>query len=435
MADPTYLLSEEQVFTINVLKAINDDLRYTQYLNLNTMIFRRTDLLKSCSSEKIDLIKDKILSDCLEILASNSRNFKGMVSGKGGYAHLVVVYKYMERLLNYYLNIMETKANKFDELVYSINVGKNNPTFIIENDLEFTFDDVQKTVHLLNEAVRNYYEIYFKKILKTIFSNDEVINFKIQEKELSHILGIQLKKIVNNSIYKELFKITDYEQEAINDYTKDITGTTAISVLCKIIDLSEDKLLELEYDRLRKMEKEYKYKIDRNQKLDRTFIEYSKINVKSKAFLSFKPLEELSLVLKLPTGEELIDGRKRKVEKGEAEPSDYSLLLSKNGLSEVYKYTTLVSNYQPSQDRRYFESLLLKTNDEISNLGSISSSAVSLKVVLETDDGVGCASREFTTLEQLKFIREVSEDFKSLNMEELFEYVKTLINDNGRTRR
>lgn len=435
MEDLSNFLSDDQKFTIKVIKAINDDLRFTQYLNLNTLIFRRSEILKGCSSDKITSAKDQILFDCSDILAKSSANFRAMVSGKGGYAHLFVTYKYMEKLLEYYLNIMETKANKFDELVFSVNTGKNNPTYIIENDLEFSLDDVQKTIHLLNEAVRNYYEIYFNKVLKTTFSNDEIINFKIQEKELSHILGVQLKKIVNNSIYKELFKITDYEQEAINDYTKDITGNAAICVLCKMIDISQDELFELEYDRLKKLEKEYKYKTDRNQKMDKTFIEYSKINVKSKAFLSFKPFEELSLALKLPQGEELIEGRKRKVANGEAEPSDYSLLLSKSGLSEMYKYTTLVSNYQPSQDRRYFESLLLKTNAEISTLGSISSSAVSLKVVLETDDGVGCVTKVFTEIEQLKFIHEISEDFKSLNMQEVYDYVTTLINGKTRNRR
>lgn len=434
MSDSVLLINENGEYLLYLVNSINEDLKHTSYFNLNTFVFRLLDHMHYDSNTSKDIVKDLLLAESIKKLIEVSPYFRDAVNEKDGFNALFFIHAYMDKLFTYYTDVMNTKQNKFDDLVISINEGRNNPTFIEENDLEFSFEEVQKTIHLLNEAVRNYYEIYFKKRLITTFSNDEIIEFRIKESELSHLLGVKLTKIVNNQIYRQLFQITDYEQEAINDYTKDLCGDAAISVLHKIVDIicsDKDRLLDLEYDRLRKMNKEYKYKTDEKRTEQQKFVEYSKINVKSKAFLQFKPFEELSLSLKLPRGMELIEGRKRKVESGQVEPADYSLLLSKNGLSKNYKYTSFVSNYQFSTDRRYFESLLLKTPEEISSLCDISSAAVSSIVELDGDDGTPYCKKEFTQLEQLKFTSELLNDFKSLDLKDLYY---SILENKSRTR-
>lgn len=278
-------------------------------------------------------------------------------------------------------------------------------------------------MQLLNEAVRNYYEVYYNKTLFATFTDEQIVQFKIKESELSHLLGVNLRNIVNNPKYADLFHISQQEIEYLNDttYTLDPSGSAAVEVLHKIIDLSSGNLLQFEEDRLRKVDN-YEYKtIDYNSD-DEALRKYSKINMRSKAFINFKPLEELSLALNFPEGYKIIKESKK-------EDSQHSLLISKNNLSEQYKYSTLITNFDKNGDRRYFESLFLRKPEEFEQLQKDSVPSITTSVELTSDNGSGSVRKNFSTLEQIKFLEEVQNDFNKLDLHEIVDYFHNLIDE------
>ena len=171
---------------------------------------------------------------------------------------------------------------------------------------------------------------------------------------------------------------------------------------------------------------DYKY-VDYNDKLAE-LQHYSKINMKSKAFINFNPLEKLSLALNFPEGYELIYARKKRVEKGEVEPAQHSLLLSENRISDVYKFSSLIANYDKTEDRRYFMSLFLKKPEEMNDLMKVAVPSITTSVSLEGENGGEVPIyREFSVEEQLEFLTRVQNEFYNLNINELLEYFKGLV--------
>lgn len=239
-----------------------------------------------------------------------------------------------------------------------------------------------------------------------------------------------IKELFNNKKYIDIFKITDSEIKGILDPSFDPLGSAAISILHKIVDISNGDLLSFEEDRIKKLRRyDYRYVDYGDDKLN--LQNYSKINFKSKSFLCFEPLEQLSLVLNLPEGYELIKSRQKRVESGEVLPAQHSLLLSKNGLSLQYKYSSLITNYDKSQNRRYFMSLFLKTPEELTEIQKVAEPAITTKVMLVSDDDSetgsgGYMMREFTPEEQHGFIEEIQRDFIYLNINEIIGYFNNL---------
>lgn len=315
---------------------------------------------------------------------------------------------------------MTTGKEKFDRYVEITNGNKPKDKIIKSEDLYMKLEDIQNTMGLLNEAVRNYYEIYHNKTLIATFTDEQIINFKIKESELAHLLGVNMKKIVMNEKYVDLFNITPKEIEYImdNTYTLDPNGSATIDVLHRIVDISNGNLLQFEEDRLRKIDN-YQYQTVENNK-DSLLNEYSKWNMRSKAFIDFKPLEELSLVLNFPEGYKIIKQSKD-------ENPQHSLLISKNKLSEQFKYSTLVANYNKKQDRRYFQSLFLRKPNEFEQLQQNSIPAITTRVELSSDDGSGSVLRDFSRLEQAQFLKEIQNDFEKLDLKEVANYFHDMV--------
>ena len=319
-----------------------------------------------------------------------------------------------------YDSLMTTGKEKFDRYVEITNGNKPKDKIIKSEDLYMKLEDIQNTMSLLNEAVRNYYEIYHNKTLIATFTDEQIINFKIKESELAHLLGVNMKKIVMNEKYVDLFNITPKEIEYImdNTYTLDPNGSATIDVLHRIVDISNGNLLQFEEDRLRKIDN-YQYQTVENNK-DSLLNEYSKWNMRSKAFIDFKPLEELSLVLNFPEGYKIIKQSKD-------ENPQHSLLISKNKLSEQFKYSTLVANYNKKQDRRYFQSLFLRKPNEFEQLQQNSIPAITTRVELSSDDGSGSILRDFSRLEQAQFLKEIQNDFEKLDLKEVANYFHDMV--------
>lgn len=403
-----------------ILSNINDELKYNNILNINNLLLKMSVIL----GENFDVSKEKlidvIISETNKILVNYSPTYNYVFSDNSSYEIFLFINEYMKKVLSYYDNLMTTGKEKFDRYVEITNGNKPKPKIIKSENLYMKLEDIQNTMSLLNEAVRNYYEIYHNKTLIATFTDEQIINFKIKESELAHLLGVNMKKIVMNEKYVDLFNITPKEIEYImdNTYTLDPNGSATIDVLHRIVDISNGNLLQFEEDRLRKIDN-YQYQTIENNK-DSLLNEYSKWNMRSKAFIDFKPLEELSLVLNFPEGYKIIKQLKD-------ENPQHSLLISKNKLSEQFKYSTLVANYNKKQDRRYFQSLFLRKPNEFEQLQQNSIPAITTRVELSSDDGSGSILRDFSRLEQAQFLKEIQNDFEKLDLKEVANYFHDMV--------
>ena len=403
-----------------ILSNINDELKYNNILNINNLLLKMSVIL----GENFDVSKEKlidvIISETNKILVNYSPTYNYVFSDNSSYEIFLFINEYMKKILSYYDSLMTTGKEKFDRYVEITNGNKPKPKIIKSENLYMKLEDIQNTMSLLNEAVRNYYEIYHNKTLIATFTDEQIINFKIKESELAHLLGVNMKKIVMNEKYVDLFNITPKEIEYImdNTYTLDPNGSATIDVLHRIVDISNGNLLQFEEDRLRKMDN-YQYQTVENNK-DSLLNEYSKWNMRSKAFIDFKPLEELSLVLNFPEGYKIIKQSKD-------ENPQHSLLISKNKLSEQFKYSTLVANYNKKQDRRYFQSLFLRKPNEFEQLQQNSIPAITTRVELSSDDGSGSILRDFSRLEQAQFLKEIQNDFEKLDLKEVANYFHDMV--------
>ncbi len=403
-----------------ILSNINDELKYNNILNINNLLLKMSVILGENFDVSKEKLSDVIISETNKILVNYSPTYNYVFSDNSSYEIFLFINEYMKKILSYYDSLMTTGKEKFDRYVEITNGNKPKDKIIKSEDLYMKLEDIQNTMGLLNEAVRNYYEIYHNKTLIATFTDEQIINFKIKESELAHLLGVNMKKIVMNEKYVDLFNITPKEIEYImdNTYTLDPNGSATIDVLHRIVDISNGNLLQFEEDRLRKIDN-YQYQTVENNK-DSLLNEYSKWNMRSKAFIDFKPLEELSLVLNFPEGYKIIKQSKD-------ENPQHSLLISKNKLSEQFKYSTLVANYNKKQDRRYFQSLFLRKPNEFEQLQQNSIPAITTRVELSSDDGSGSILRDFSRLEQAQFLKEIQNDFEKLDLKEVANYFHDMV--------
>lgn len=403
-----------------ILSNINDKLKYNNILNINNLLLKMSVILGENFDVSKEKLSDVIISETNKILVNYSPTYNYVFSDNSSYEIFLFINEYMKKILSYYDSLMTTGKEKFDRYVEITNGNKPKDKIIKSEDLYMKLEDIQNTMGLLNEAVRNYYEIYHNKTLIATFTDEQIINFKIKESELAHLLGVNMKKIVMNEKYVDLFNITPKEIEYImdNTYTLDPNGSATIDVLHRIVDISNGNLLQFEEDRLRKIDN-YQYQTVENNK-DSLLNEYSKWNMRSKAFIDFKPLEELSLVLNFPEGYKIIKQSKD-------ENPQHSLLISKNKLSEQFKYSTLVANYNKKQDRRYFQSLFLRKPNEFEQLQQNSIPAITTRVELSSDDGSGSVLRDFSRLEQAQFLKEIQNDFEKLDLKEVANYFHDMV--------
>ena len=380
------LMNANSKKNLNILSSINESLYYDKNedytenaFNLNFLILRATMEVTNNFTECNNKL-DKILIEVVKALLKKSYTFQTIFYKDDYYNLLYLIEKYVKNVSDYYIRIFSLDNNNLEEYVKIIDSGKlPSKKMIVGNSLEMDLPRIQNTLHLLNEAVRKYYEIYYRKILITNFSNDEMIEFRIKESELAHLMGVNLKSIVRDSELVSALKITPEEIEAINDqtHTLDPLGSAAVSILHKMVAMSNDAILNLEEDRIKKSNG-FIYPEKSNRDVSKDFSKYSKINMRSKAFIDFNPFEEVSMIINLPKGYSLI-------KQNLADNSNHSVLIAENPLSSVYNYTNLVSNYDISSYRRYFMSLLMQHAGQIDDYLLVGRPAISKMVILEGD--------------------------------------------------
>ena len=417
---------------LDVLAAINKELQHNNIINIDYLLLRMSSVLSLDVSIPKDELTNIVIEEVNKLLVKNSNTYREICDNEEYSNAYLFANSYMKKVLNYYNGLMATNRDKFDRYVEITNGAMPKKKIIKSEGLYMSIDDIQNTLQLLNEAVRNYYEIYNKKTLFVTFTDEQIIEFKIKEGQLAHLLGVNLRKIVNNPTFVDLFHITQKEIEWINDttYTLDPNGNAAIDVLHKIIDMSSGNLLQYEEDRLKKIDKGHTYRTMDFGTEDSSLQNYSKINMRSKSFIDFKPLEELSLALNFPDGYQLI-GRNKESGKD----SRHSLLVSKNSLSDHFKYSTLITNFDSSQDRRYFESLFLVEPNGMEEWQKVASPSISTRVELDNDGGGplggggGGIVTTFSVEQQKAFLEEIRKDFLGLDLSDVANYFRDLGKD------
>ncbi len=470
-------------YFIKTINGINSELSSKGLFNIEYyLLMISTNISKDLSIKSYLDLKNTIIEHINKYLLSNSNIYVDIYNDP---ELLTLFTGYFTKMIEYYNKTYMLGQSRFNDYV-SIEEGNLKINENIDS-LRYKVDDIQNTMHLLNEALRIYYEIYNKRVIIATFSDEQEIQFKIKESELAHLLGLKLQNIMNddkladalhlNEIEKTILlliklndssrkKIQNIErkirhelkkdnpdanklqlwQDSINVLKKDILNNnnkineldpnheTNISVLHKFLETQRTgNFLEYEEDRIKKQLKQQDYEEIKFKDDMQSTQFYSKANIKSKAFIKFKPLEELSMLLSFPEGYEFIQSRQEGVNKGLKDPSQYDVLVSKSNLSDQYKYTTLLNNIDKKEDRRYFESLLIKNPEGIQDMEQVQGAtpAITTKVILEKEDGSPGTSFEskvriFSEEEQKSFIREVFQDFERVNFTELIEYFKNL---------
>ena len=410
-------------YRYEILKDINKELQKVGILNIDELLLRVSRFYNRSDLPENEKTK-YIINEIHIILSKVSGTYREMLLNQKYRGALIYIEEYIEKVLEYYKDINKYRSEDFDTQTRIIREEiKLNNSYIKENNLVLTPEDINTTLSILNEAVRRYYEVYNNKKMVTTFSDGDVITFVIEEARLAHLLGIKIQNIVSNKKYVDLYGITREEVDAILNRQENKEGyrksdMAVTSVLHKIIDMQEDTV-NFEQDRFDKLFK-YQYRSnERYSELVNILRKYSKINVKSKSFINFKPLEKVSMILNMPEGYSKIDRLEHPV---------HSLLISRNFLSGEYKWSNLVANR--SDNRVYFMSSLLSNKEDLyRDMINQESFAVTSKVSLIKDDessgggggssggGDGEVSVQFSEEEQMDLLREVANDLRKVNLE------------------
>lgn len=414
------MLNKDALGIVEYIEEINKELKLDHLLNMENYVYNLTKqmIINGDINNKTNYIVK-----LTEILLHHSYTFRLILSNND--ERKLYIYYYIQKLFNYYEYLFSDDVARFDKFVEIIS---NSPkdSEIKKFNLALDVDDIQKALHLLNESVRKYYETYSNKTLITEYSNSDIIKLDFAEANLAHVLGIKVDKIVKEQSYVDLLNLTSEDVDTILNPSNNIDKYNEVKrkILFKLIDLSSGNLLELESDRLKKMVN-YRFDYYDYRSVRSSLEHYSKIYARCKAFIDFKPFEQVTMALNFPVGYKLIKRSTR-------EDSKHVVLLTKNDISQKYGYSTLLTNISPNGDRRYFESLLIQSPNEINEVAPYADSAISMRVSLaeqsESGGEIVGAFKEFTHEEQIKLVESVQRDIENLDLENIIDYLNNLNN-------
>ena len=417
------MLNKDALNIVDYIVEINRELKFEHLLNIENYAY---DLTKQMVMNGDTSNKSNYIVKLTEMLLHHSYTFRLILSNND--ERKLYLYYYIQKLFNYYEYLFTDDVARFDKFVEIINKSPSNSD-IKKFNLALTIDDIQKAIHLLNESVRKYYETYSNKTLITEYSNSDIIKLDFAEANLAHVLGIKVENIIKKQAYVDMLNLSSEDIDIIINPTDNIDKYNEVKrkILFKLIDLSSGNLLEFESDRLKKMI-DYRFDYYDYKSVRESLEHYSKIYARCKAFIDFKPFEQVSMALNFPVGFKLI-------KRSERENSKHVVLLTKNDISHDYGYSTLLTNISPSGDRRYFESLLIKSPSEINEIAPYADSAISTRVALaeSTESGgqVVGAYKEFTYEEQVKLVESIQRDIEKLDLENIIEFLNNLNNGYG----
>ena len=344
---------------------------------------------------------------------------------------------YINKIYEYYDSLLFSEQKNFDKYVSYAKEDKPGINSYSIEDLEMDLNNISNTIGLLNEAIRLWYEIYQDKVIVAEFSDGEIQQFKIKEGELAHLFGVIWSSLKNNEQLKKMGIVIP--DNVLNPEEK-------YEILLKIVELhKKGNILQYEEDRLKKvLSGNYVYKVAKiDEKFDfyrrhEALLPYPKINVRTKAFIDYKPLDKLSLLLDFKEGVEIL-------KKGNTTKN--TLLLSKNNYSNKFNWTGIVNATDLNSGQNYMQSLLIKSPDEYNEFikklsepdglgGFMAKESITTKIMLASENGGGSGEvRIFTEEEQLKFIGEILFDFNKLSFKNIIEYYNELVFKYGKKKK
>ena len=375
---------------------------------------------------------------------------------------------YVNRIYRYYDSMLFSEQKNFDKYVSFSKGDTPGERSYRTEDLEMDLHNISNTIKLLNEAINLWYDVYQNKKIVAEFSDGEIQEFRIKEGELAHLFGLIWSSLKNNEQLKKMgIVIPDRELMPDEKY----------EILLKITELyDKGDMLQYEEERLKKLFNEsYIYKvatIDQSfsfNRKDKALLPYPKINARTKAFIDYRPLDRLSLLLDFKQGVKII--------KNDSSDVKNTILLSKNNLSDNFNWTGIVSTFGFDKRNNYMRSLLINSPDEYekymrklsevdSNGDFLAKASITTKIVLDSatsstggsgggsgnqvtgntppggngggsfgghnsSDGENSLSsniRIFTDEEQLSFIYEILDSFNNINLRDIIDYYQGLIN-------
>ncbi len=439
-----------------IIKIINKEISYNRgskyYFSIEQILIHNSpqelyNILKYCSPTYCVLYNDSKYDNILCLLDS-----------------------YVNKIYRYYDSMLFSEQKNFDKYVSFSKGDKPGERSYRQEDLEMDLHNISNTIKLLNEAINLWYDVYQNKKIVAEFSDGEIQEFRIKEGELAHLFGLIWSSLKNNDQLKKMgIVIPDRELNPDEKY----------EILLKITELyDKGNILQYEEERLKKLFNEsYIYKvasIDHNFSYngkDKALLPYPKVNARTKAFIDYRPLDRLSLLLDFRQGVKIIKN----------DPNDVknTILLSKNNLSDSFNWTGIVSTFDFDKNNNCMRSLLINSPDEYekymeklsevdNNSNPLAKASITTKIVLDSSvpttgtpsgnggnqgnngsppgsnggfgessggqnysgDGSNLSSniRIFTEEEQLSFIYEVLDSFNNVNLGDIIDYYQSLIN-------
>lgn len=323
---------------------------------------------------------------------------------------------YCDYVKRYYDSIMIKEGNT-DDIADTYFAKLKEPTNRIypKSNIDFEQSEVEKTLKLMKEAIKAYYDVYHNKELIAELRKDdskyvEYLDFAIKEQELLHLLGVTSSQLKNNP---DFIRLTG---------RKNMRCDEIIEWIMRDIDGNND-LLQYSEDFLKSITQSKGFQIIDDQYSPETttqLLNYGKIRSKSQTFLKYGPLEKVSLVSQL-------NKPLSKYSK-----SNYAMI---SKADTFRKYPWAYFGQVRNNGNNYIETLQIDSHRGKETLLKGSRPAIVTGVhIIGTSDGSGTGGNgfvQFSEEEQLKLISEAYESFSDwLEFDGLISYFNKI---NGKT--
>lgn len=376
-----------------IVRLINEELKSKgiydcEYMLINNSIAEVFHVLEDCS-EYYNLIRNEIFG---------KSTFKDYLE-----QYFIIIKRYYDTLI-----IKEGKSNHIADK-YFTKLKEPTSRQYSKSNIGMIPMEVEKTLQLMKEAVQVYYKVYHNKELIAELSTSnpdesEYLNFKINEENLLHLLGVSSRQLMDNPDFQRLTgqKVRS-SMEILEWILKDIDGN--------------QNLLQYQEDILKRIEKASKFNLLHQQFSPETatqLINYYKVRSKSNTFLKYGPFEKVSLVAKLENGKTLSPNSK-----------STSAMITRAESFRKYPWAYFGRVEKNSGDA-YIETLQIDSSENKKELFKGSRPAVVKTIQGVGEDGSNNI-RVFSEEEQFKLFFEAYEAFNTtMDFNNLISYFKSL---------
>ena len=377
----------------DLIKMINDELKEKKIYDCEYMLITHSVEEVFCvleeNSIKYQYIKDELI---------------------GGFTFKSFLEWYFYQVKDYYDSLMIKEGRK--DIVadhYYHSLKESTDRIYPKESIKMIPQDIEKTLHLMKEAVEVYYKVYENKELIAELSTSnpdvsEILNFRIREKNLLHLLGVTSRQLIANPDFQRLTgkKITRSE-DILNWILRDIDGNK--------------DLVQYEEDFIKKIANNPSFAITTEQFNPLTttkLLNYDKIRSKSQTFLKYGPFENVSLVAKLQNGKTLSQNSK----------STGAMITRAESFR---KYPWAYFGRVEKGNDSYIETLQIDDDSHKKELLKGSRAAI-VKSIKNIDDATGEGSKRiFSEEEQINLFLQAYESFsRVMDFQELITYFKNL---------